>query len=85
MTKILYIPNGSYIGFYLVNEIDGSDFSFDLEEVGKGRPSFKTADIFIAYLLDNCGSILCSEDWYKRNGIEDNHKFLRSELEIIYD
>jgi hypothetical protein len=80
MTKLLYIPNGNYLRFYLHNS---NDLTINLEEAGIGAgPDFKTAAHFINYLLHT----KCGSRWYEINGIEYGHEFLRCELEIVkYD
>lgn len=85
MTKILYIPGGSYIQFYVVNNDkhkDYMDLSEIVEEYMIERPLYSTPESFIEFLISNEFNADC--EWYKGNNIEEGHIFLKSELEIIY-
>ena len=82
MTKILYIPTGTYIKWY-----NGSDLLTTeiLEDVIKAFPkeypngiSDLVADIFNG---DEPGD----PEWYEAIGVEYEHVFLENEIEVIND
>jgi len=74
MTKLLYIPNGQFLYFDNYNNHYNTDIS-------KYEPQY-TTELLIHWVICNCSD---RTDWLERNGIEDGHRFLESEFEVIYD
>lgn len=85
MTKILYIPNGEYIKFYVLNDCEEPLMLSDIvEEYQKGRKDkFPIVDCFIKYLINE--NMTADGPWYRANRVKEGHKFLEIEFEVIYD
>jgi hypothetical protein len=84
MTKILYIPNGEYLRFFNGNGWEATIVNLeDLQDIfdDQGLQEFTIKGV-MEYLNDTAD--VCSE-WYKENELENNHVFLETELEMIYD
>jgi hypothetical protein len=81
MTKILYVPNGDYLKFY--------DPGSQLPNIILLEKLCEFTDTRLCSKKDILAYLNYTEDvyhgWYTVNNIEIFHKFLASEIELIYD
>jgi hypothetical protein len=82
MTKILFIPNGSYILFFKDASLNTFSELEYLTPFEKRQINMKDVNSVVKFLNDT--SEYC-RDWYSINNVEIKHHYLTSEIEMVYD